>query len=227
MTTEMSNSGALPRSPVRQNTIDRARIIAAAIELLDEGGITHLSTRKLAERLGVRSPTLYWHIRNKAELLDLVAESLCAEAFDIDASAPWRTQLEQGMSQFRNLVRSHRDVAVLLRERPATGPNRLGHIDTTLRIMLEAGLTPEDAARFSRLLVALVLAPPPVTEPFGAGSAAAQESLGNYPSLQRVSPALAHVSKDDLFDLGVRVILDGIERCIDVPSTPPCGSPSS
>ena len=76
-------------------------------------------TRRLAARLGVRSPTLYWHVRDKGELLDLVTEHLCADAFDIDESTPWRTQVREGMGQFRRLAVAHPYLTTLLRDRPA------------------------------------------------------------------------------------------------------------
>ncbi|GAA2829402.1 TetR/AcrR family transcriptional regulator C-terminal domain-containing protein [Crossiella cryophila] len=138
--------------------LDLPRITAAAVRLLDEHGLAALSTRKLAAELGVRSATLYWHVRDKDELLDLVAEAICAEAFDIDDTLPWRDQLATGLRQFRTLLRTHRDAAQLLRLRPPRGPHRLGHIETTTRILLTAGFTPTDTAAISVLLADHVLA---------------------------------------------------------------------
>lgn len=204
----------------RRPRLDRRTIVLAAIEVLDEVGIDELSTRRLAERLGVRSPTLYWHVRSKDELLDLIAEELCADAFDIDRSAPWRRQLEQGMHQFREMVVAHRDVATLLRRRPATGPNRLDHIETTLSILLSAGFSPHDAAAISRLLAAHVLAAPLLLDPVArrdvdpaTGDTTSTEagSLERFPSLHRLTPSLEELSEDALFDLGIEIILDGIE----------------
>ena len=45
-------------------------VIRAALDLLNEVGVDGLTTRKLAERLGVQQPALYWHFRNKRALLD-------------------------------------------------------------------------------------------------------------------------------------------------------------
>ena len=59
--------------------LTRDTVLRAALELLDEVGIDGLSTRKLAERLGVQSPTLYWHFKNKGELLDAMAEAIMLE----------------------------------------------------------------------------------------------------------------------------------------------------
>ncbi|GGP13483.1 TetR family transcriptional regulator [Nonomuraea glycinis] len=45
--------------------ITREKVVAAALELLDEKGIEGVTVRALAERLDVRAPALYWHLRNK------------------------------------------------------------------------------------------------------------------------------------------------------------------
>ena len=81
----------------KSEPLDRNRIVGAAVALLDEVGLAGLSTRRLATALGVQSATLYWHVRNKDELLDLVAEALCADAFTIDPALPWPDQLASGL----------------------------------------------------------------------------------------------------------------------------------
>ncbi|WP_253822636.1 TetR family transcriptional regulator, partial [Salmonella enterica] len=54
-------------------------VIRAALDLLNEVGVDGLTTRKLAERLGVQQPALYWHFRNKRALLDALAEATLAD----------------------------------------------------------------------------------------------------------------------------------------------------
>jgi AcrR family transcriptional regulator len=196
-----------------RETLDLTRITEAAVELLDEVGLAELSTRRLATRLGVRSPTLYWHVRDKAELLDLVAEAICADAFDIDATQPWHQQLADGLRQFRALLLRHRDAATLLRERPPTGPNRLRHIETTVRILLDAGFSTDDAAGISRLLSAHVLDSVPTRPPGDPAPILAR--MADYPSLCQVGPAFGRLSDTDLFELGVEIILAGLRRRLD------------
>ena len=48
--------------------LSRETVIRAALDLLNEVGVDGLSTRRLAERLGVQQPALYWHFKNKREL---------------------------------------------------------------------------------------------------------------------------------------------------------------
>ena len=54
--------------------IDRDRIVEEALQLLNEVGIDKLSTRKLAERLGVQQPALYWHFKNRDDLVRALYE---------------------------------------------------------------------------------------------------------------------------------------------------------
>ncbi|CAM3427430.1 TetR/AcrR family transcriptional regulator C-terminal domain-containing protein [Kibdelosporangium persicum] len=184
--------------------LDIRQITEVAVELLDEVGLADLSTRRLAAKLGVQSPTLYWHVKNKAELLDLVAEAICADAFDIDPTMSWRDQLASGLRQFRTLLTAHRDAATLLRERPPTGPHRLGHVDTTVRILLEAGFPDDEAAGIAQLLAAHVLSTAqqparPIDPP-----------EADYPSLHKVADVA--MSGEQLFELGIEVLLDGLEQ---------------
>lgn len=62
--------------------LDRAGIIAEALALLDEQGLADVSLRKLAARLGVTVSSLYWHIRDRDELLALMCETVFRDCLD-------------------------------------------------------------------------------------------------------------------------------------------------
>ncbi|WP_370949948.1 TetR/AcrR family transcriptional regulator C-terminal domain-containing protein [Amycolatopsis sp. cg5] len=180
----------------RKPQLDQHQITQAAVELLDEAGLTELTTRRLATKLGVQSPTLYWHVKNKDELLDLVAEAICADAFTIDETLPWCAQLASGLRQFRALLRTHRDAAALLRERPPTGPHRRAHVETTHRILRDAGFTEHDTQGIARLLAAHML------------------------------NTTADDTDDTYFELGIEIILDGLtQRAKRRPSNPAPSTP--
>ncbi|GAA4536924.1 TetR/AcrR family transcriptional regulator C-terminal domain-containing protein [Amycolatopsis samaneae] len=202
----------------RKGTLDREQITEAALSLLDEVGLAGLSTRKLAARLGISSPTLYWHVRDKGQLLDLLAEAVCADAFEIDETLPWRAQLASGLRQFRALLLRHRDAAALLRERPPIGPHRLGHIETTARILRGAGFSADETAGIARLLAAHVLASVEQLPPVSENPVAATETIAAaidpevHPNLYGLGPAFARLSTEDLFELGIDVVLDGLEH---------------
>src|SRR5439155_8020191 len=74
-------------------------IVRVALELLDQVGLDGLSMRHLADRLGIRAATVYWYIRDKHELLSLLAETICAEIEPPDPTAPWPARLEALMGE--------------------------------------------------------------------------------------------------------------------------------
>ena len=67
------------------------RIVAEAIALMQEQGLEAVSLRRLAARLGVQAMSIYWHIRNKDELLRLMSHKLYADAVaGMRHSASWQ-----------------------------------------------------------------------------------------------------------------------------------------
>lgn len=58
------------------NPLSRESIIREAIVLLNDEGLDQFSLRKVAVRLGVKAPSLYWYVSDKADLLSLVAEAI-------------------------------------------------------------------------------------------------------------------------------------------------------
>src|ERR687884_114906 len=78
----------------KRPSIDRERLVREALALLDAAGFDALTMRRLAERLGVQAASLYNHVRDKHELLALLADAICGEVREPDPRRPWREQLE-------------------------------------------------------------------------------------------------------------------------------------
>ena len=131
----------------KRRTLDRPQIVRAALALLDEVGIDDLTMRRVAERLGVQAASLYRHVRDKEELLVLLADEISGEIPIIPAVGSWREQLVKMANTVRRGLKAHRDAARLLAITPPFGPNRLRHIESVLRTMRKAGLSPRNAAR--------------------------------------------------------------------------------
>jgi TetR/AcrR family tetracycline transcriptional repressor len=132
--------------------LDRERVVRVALALLDEVGLDDLSMRRLAERLGVTAPALYWYVRDKNELLGLLADAISAEMPLPDPGRPWRTELEALARGARRVARAHRDAARILVATLPTGPHRLRAIDAVLSLLLRAGFSPADAADIAYVL---------------------------------------------------------------------------
>src|SRR5436189_1673256 len=72
-----------PRIP-----LSRERVLQAAIELADEGGIEALTMRKLARELGVEAMSLYNHVANKGDLVDGIVDLVVGE-IELPAGEVW------------------------------------------------------------------------------------------------------------------------------------------
>lgn len=95
--------------------LDRQRIVAEAVALLDADGLDGVTTRKLAARLGVQSPTLYWHMPNKAALVTAIADAILDQEFG-DMSPPepdqrWQDWLSGLAERLRRALLAHPDGA--------------------------------------------------------------------------------------------------------------------
>ena len=129
--------------------LTQEQVVKRAVDLMAEAGLEALTLRRLATDLGVSAPTLYWHVRNKRELLDLMAEALVARAGRTTAPAPgqpWQEWLaERARLQFQALV-SHRDAALVVagnRPTEATLPD----VEEVLASLVAAGFPAAEALR--------------------------------------------------------------------------------
>jgi TetR/AcrR family tetracycline transcriptional repressor len=95
--------------------LDRKRIVAEAVALLDAEGLDGVTTRKLAARLGVQSPTLYWHLPNKAALVTAIADAILDQQFaDLSPPGPdqhWQDWLSGLAQRLRRALLAHPDGA--------------------------------------------------------------------------------------------------------------------
>jgi AcrR family transcriptional regulator len=95
-------------------------IVAAARQLLEDEGLDGLSMRRLAERLGIRAPSLYKHFADKQEL----EAALISAGFEEQAEAFERAlegaadPLQALAAAYRRFAREHPHLYRLLTERP-------------------------------------------------------------------------------------------------------------
>jgi TetR/AcrR family transcriptional regulator, tetracycline repressor protein len=99
-------------------SLDRQRIVEEAVALLDAEGLDGVTTRKLAARLGVQSPTLYWHLPNKAALVTALAEAILEQEFpELTPPGPeerWQDWLGTLAERLRRALLAHPDGARVL-----------------------------------------------------------------------------------------------------------------
>ncbi|WP_203712811.1 TetR family transcriptional regulator [Asanoa siamensis] len=94
--------------------LNRDQVLREAMRLVDDEGLDALSLRTLAARLGVQAPTLYWHVKNKAALVDALADAIMDEAIGAAPASDGgdaREWLLAALGQLRVALLRHRDGA--------------------------------------------------------------------------------------------------------------------
>ena len=204
--------------------VNREQIVAGALDLLDENGLAGLTLRQLASRLGIRAPTLYWHVRDKRELLDLVAAAILDEALaawrEPQPGQPWPDWLAARARVMRTALLAHRDSAMVVSgNRPAE--SSLPGIERQLQALADAGFAPQDGLLALLTLNAYVIGDvldqqaeaaqvrPATADPLADGSS--PEVTGpdrSYPLLRAAARGMS--SPDQRFEHGLGVIIDGL-----------------
>lgn len=128
--------------------ITRDDVIQTAIQLLQEVGLDGLTLRRLATELGISAPTLYWHVRDKRELLDLMAEEMIraqrAKDPPLPAHLSWDEVIAESIRRQYRAIINYRDGArVIAGNRPTDAA--LPMIEAFLARWVEAGFAPDEA----------------------------------------------------------------------------------
>ena len=131
--------------------IDRDRIVDEALLLLNEVGIDKLTTRKLAERLGVQQPALYWHFRNKSALLDAVNSGMLARYHTHRLPSAGETWVEFTYATARSMRKTLLAVRDGARIAAGTRPSTTDFADAErqLQLYVGAGFSAEEALHIS------------------------------------------------------------------------------
>jgi AcrR family transcriptional regulator len=134
--------------PTRQATshrvpLSRDVIVDTALRLLDADGLEGVSMRRVAEELGTGAASLYAHVANKDELLDLLLDRVVGE-IEIPAPDParWKEQTFDLMKQAHRVYTAHRDIASVSLANIPTGVNSLRFADGLLAVLLGGGVPP-------------------------------------------------------------------------------------
>lgn len=198
------------------------RILAAAVELLDEQGVEALSMRSLAQRLESGTATLYRHFSNRSELVSMVIDHILGEV-DVDAHAiaelPWQQACTVLAQHMFDALGRHGNVASLLIEYTPMGPNALAIRELCLTILLDNGFPPAVAAHAYATLAryvlgfAIQLSGSAVHGQQDAALSAAFHGLdpSRYPATVAVANDLP-VPLEEEFAFGLRLVVAGLER---------------
>jgi AcrR family transcriptional regulator len=205
--------------------LSRERVLLAAVELADRGGIEALSMRKLGQELGVDAMAIYRHVHGKDDLLDGVVEYVVGEFEPPEPGTDWKATLREQVMAARRVMLRHPWAPSVLVERGTTGPASMAHIDAVLGTLLGGGFTLDSAHHALHVLSSRIFGfhqdlfddsgreePSPET-----AAAFARSLAATYPNLAELASAASHEGglgrcDDDVeFAFGLDLILDGLE----------------
>jgi len=211
--------------PGRRQPLSRERVLRAAIKLADEGGIEALSMRRLAKELGVEAMSLYNHVANKDEILDGIVDVVASEIDPPSEGADWKTAIRQNAISTRDVLLRHPWASSLWTSRQ--GSARLRRGDWLLRTLREAGLSTDLIYHAFHIVDSHILGftvqqlsfQQYEEEELKGMAATFLQQLGadEYPDF--VEHVMQHLEPShgdaDGFELGLDLILDGLERLRD------------
>src|ERR671911_3030083 len=143
---------ATARRAGRKPRVSRERVLDAALELADEGGLDAVTMANVGARLGVEAMSLYRHIGNKEEMLDGLVDRVFAE-IEVPADATdWREALRRRAVSAHDALRRHSWAIGLMESRAQPGPATLGHHDAMVALLLRAGFDGRGSTRVYNLL---------------------------------------------------------------------------
>lgn len=183
--------------------IDRAAVVWEALELLDEVGLDGVSTRAVARRLGVEQPSLYWHFKNKQELLAAMAAAALQRHDELplpQVGDDWKSWFLENYRSFRGALLAHRDGARLHAGSVPDGASR-ERLLQKFAFLIEAGVAEQDA--ITGMLAA---------SRFTVGSALEQQA---DPDPDEASPEAVEQpvapTHEQAFEAGLLMLLTGLE----------------
>jgi AcrR family transcriptional regulator len=138
--------------------LNRARIVAAAIDLIEREGADAVSMRRIAADLGVGVMSLYNHVPNKAALLDGVAEAVLSEIeFTDDPSAHWTDRVRAQARAFRQIAHHYPRSTMVVVSRQLQSPAGVLPVEHALATLLAAGFDGREAVQLLRMFVAYIV----------------------------------------------------------------------
>lgn len=183
---------AASSAPVlRYGALDRAHLTKHLLRLARRVGVNRVTMRELAAEAGTAASSVYYHVRDKRELFDLLIESVLAQ-IEVPQEGDWEARLVAlYMNAWRVLVEVP-GIAVLLQEHPHT--TAATEMDRASRAILrEAGLNAKHFDAAHAALYIHLLGSVQLEHTHLAGGAARRQG-------------------DEAFAYGLRLILTGLRN---------------
>jgi len=224
--------GSGPRVP-----LSKERVLRAAVNLADESGIESVTMRRLADELGAEAMSLYYHVANKEDVLDGIADAVAREinqavdqAGEPSDAANWKTAMRRRILAARQVLLRHRWAPGLFETRTTTSPAIIRHFDALVGLMRDGGFSFDLAHHALHALGSRALGFSQELFDPGDGpgdvTAAPADMASQFPHLAAMLTEIAHDDPastlgwcDDQteFEFGLDLILNGLDSLRQTP----------
>ncbi|GAA5021240.1 TetR/AcrR family transcriptional regulator [Kitasatospora paranensis] len=216
-----------PRQP-----LTREAIVEAGVRVLDREGLAGVTMRRVAQELDTGPASLYAHVSNKDELLELMLEHISGEIRVPEDPDParWKEQIKEICREAQRVYTSHRDITVVSLGSMPVGPNKLQAAEFMLDLMVRAGIPAKVAAWALDGLGQLIDADAYEASVYAAKVQAGVDleayfaEVGDYfhrlpadrfPQISTMAEKMTTGDGDERFDFKLDVFLRGLESYIE------------
>ena len=111
--------------------LTRRRIVLAALQLVETHGLDALTMRRVAAALQVTPMSLYNHVCDKAELVDLMVDFIIGDVVEAAAKdvGDWECRLRKLVERNYQMWREHPGFVKVYTEGVTMGPNGLANVE--------------------------------------------------------------------------------------------------
>lgn len=201
----------------RARIVHTDKIVAAALAIADERGLTAVSMRSVSDRLGVVPTALYRHVANKDELLTRMADSVLTTLPPMRDDVDLQTAVVDLFVALRDLMIKHHGLAELMLLRTSGTPTMLSAAESVLKAMEANGVSDHQAVttlamlQWSTLGAALHGAARQARPDDELPPAIAAMKAESYPAITRAGQEFPEGARREQFRDGLHQLLNGLD----------------
>ena len=221
-----------PKSP----RIEPEAVVRAGLQILDEAGLEQVTLRQIASKLGVQAPALYWHFKDKSDIIEDMAQAILKEGGFEDLTVPtdpsaWSEWLTQTAHSLRRAMLSHREGARIVAGADFRSGAMVRLKTTSTQVLNGAGFDLLHASLASETVTNYVwgyvieeqtMPPGSKADPTSLRDSVRSRSQKN-PEWKLIEEIMDHrneMTDEEQFDWGLQVIIDGLKLSLDKEKRP-------
>ncbi|HEY4200609.1 MAG TPA: TetR family transcriptional regulator [Devosiaceae bacterium] len=189
--------------------LDERRVLDAAFDVLEANGFEGLTIRRIADVLGVKNPALYWHFRNKQEIVTGMANRLLDRMTEApNEASDWRSWLSQAAKTYRRTLLGVRDGAEILSNANLSRSRHFAEFRRGIEYLGAQGFSERDALLGMMTVFDYALG---VTYEHQADARNVADDPASIPELfEPTRTGSREDIRETLFEGGLDLILDGL-----------------